>query len=74
MFFLDKLKARGLNTVNLVVPDVHFGFQSDLISAFVGTTRQRRKVHFMRNILARISCKQKALIGKHLGDIFKQED
>jgi len=72
--FFDKLKARGLKTVNLVVSDAHSGIQSALKSAFVGTTWQRCKVHFMRNILARIPHKHKALIGKHLSHIFNQDD
>ena len=72
--FFDKLKARGMKKVGLVVSDAHAGIQSALKSAFLGTAWQRCKVHFMRNVLAKISHKHKALIGKHLSHIFNQEN
>jgi putative transposase len=70
--FFDKLKARGLQQIGLLVSDAHQGIRSSLKSAFLGTTWQRCKVHFMRNILARVSHKQKEVIGKHLSHIFNQ--
>lgn len=72
--FFDKLKARGLNHIGLVVSDAHTGIQSALKSAFIGTTWQRCKVHFMRNVLARIPHKQKAMMGKQLSHIFNQAE
>lgn len=72
--FFDKLKERGLKQVGLIVSDAHTGIQSALKGAFLGSAWQRCKVHFMRNVLARIPHKQKALIGKHLSHIFNQTD
>ena len=70
--FFDKLKARGLCQVGLIVSDAHLGIQSALKSAFLNSTWQRCKVHFMRNILVRIPHKHKPSFGKLLSHIFNQ--
>jgi len=70
--FFDRLKARGLRHIELLVSDAHQGIQSSLKNAFIGTSWQRCKVHFMRNILARIPHKQKELVGKYLTHMFNQ--
>lgn len=70
--FFEKLKARGLDQIGLLVSDAHKGIQSSLKTAFLGTSWQRCKVHFMRNILARVPHKQKEMIGKQLSHIFNQ--
>ena len=72
-FFFEKLQARGLKTVNLVVSDAHRGIQTGLKTTFTGSTWQRCKVHFMRNILARVSHKHKSTIGRLLSLIFTQD-
>lgn len=72
--FFDKLKERGMKNVSLVVSDAHAGIQSALKSAFLGASWQRCKVHFMRNVLAKIPHKHKALLGKQLSHIFNQEN
>lgn len=70
--FFDKLKARGLIKIGLLVSDAHKGIQAALKTSFTGTSWQRCKVHFMRNILARVPHKQKEMVGKHLAHIFNQ--
>lgn len=70
--FFDRLKARGVKQVGLLVSDAHQGIQSALKGAFVGTSWQRCKVHFMRNILARVPHKHKEMIGRQLSHIFNQ--
>ena len=70
--FFNKLKVRGVDKVRLVVSDAHGGIQSALKSSFTGASWQRCKVHFMRNVLARIPHKQKAFMGKQLSHIFNQ--
>jgi transposase-like protein len=70
--FFEKLKSRGLDQIGLLVSDAHKGIQSALKTAFLGTAWQRCKVHFMRNILARIPHKHKEMIGKQLSHIFNQ--
>jgi len=72
--FFDRLKARGLKQIGLLVSDAHQGIQSALKSSLVGTSWQRCKVHFMRNVLARIPHKAKALIGRQISQIFTQEN
>ena len=55
----SNLKERGLQSVWLVVSDAHKGLVKAAREAFVGCCWQRCKVHFMRNILAHISGKDK---------------
>lgn len=52
--FLRSLKTRGLNGVQLVVSDAHSGLVPAIAVAFQGASWQRCRVHFMRNVLARV--------------------
>ena len=52
-FFRD-LKARGLSGVQLVISDAHAGLVRAIQVAFQGSAWQRCRVHFMRNVLARV--------------------
>lgn len=70
--FFSKLQDRGLSHIDLLVSDAHKGIQSALKTSFLGTSWQRCKVHFMRNVLARIPHKHKAHIGQFLSLIFNQ--
>ncbi len=47
-----RLQERGLEKVWLCVSDAHKGLQAAIRNTLSGTTWQRCKVHFMRNILA----------------------
>ncbi|MSR89138.1 MAG: hypothetical protein EXS67_05750 [Candidatus Margulisbacteria bacterium] len=69
---MNKLTSRGLEQIGLLVSDAHLGIQSALKCSFIGTSWQRCKVHFMRNILARVPLKHKAMIGKQLSLVFTQ--
>jgi putative transposase len=71
--FFDKLKKRGLSRIGLLVSDGHPGIQSALKKAFIGSTWQRCKVHFMRNVLARVSHSHKKEVGHFLSLIFTQD-
>ncbi|HIY66226.1 MAG TPA: IS256 family transposase [Candidatus Agrococcus pullicola] len=53
--FFRSLKARGLGGVKLVVSDAHAGLIAAIRVAFQGASWQRCRVHFMRNVLTRIS-------------------
>lgn len=68
------LKSRGLEDVWLVVSDAHKGLTKAIRESFVGCTWQRCKVHFMRNILARIPSKDKAVFASKLKQIWLQPD
>ncbi len=68
----DSLKSRGLEEVWLVVSDAHKGLTKAIRESFVGCSWQRCKVHFMRNILARIPSKGKAAFAARLKQIWLQ--
>lgn len=70
----DSLKARGLQEVWLVVSDAHKGLTKAIRESFVGCAWQRCKVHFMRNILARVPRKDKAVFASRLKQIWLQPD
>lgn len=52
--FFRSLKARGLGGVKLVVSDAHAGLIAAIRVAFQGASWQRCRVHFMRNVLAKV--------------------
>ena len=52
-FFRD-LKGRGLTGVQLVISDAHAGLIRAIEVAFQGAAWQRCRVHFMRNVLAKV--------------------
>ena len=70
----DSLKARGLEDVWLVVSDAHKGLTKAIRESFVGCAWKRCKVHFMRNILARIPGKDKAAFASSLKQVWLQPD
>lgn len=70
----ESLKARGLEKVWLVVSDAHKGLVKAARESFVGCAWQRCKVHFMRNILAHISGRDKKSFAEKLKQIWLQPD
>jgi len=52
--FLRSLKTRGLTGVRLVISDAHEGLKKAVTTCFQGVAWQRCRVHFVRNLLARI--------------------
>lgn len=70
----ESLKARGLEKVWLVVSDAHKGLIKAIRESFVGCAWQRCKVHFMRNILAYISGRDKKVFAEKLKQIWLQPD
>lgn len=52
--FFRSLKARGLSGVKLVVSDAHSGLVAAIGTCFQGAAWQRCRVHFMRNVLAKV--------------------
>ena len=71
--FFKKLKQRGVQKCALVISDAHQGIQHAVKTEFTGTSWQRCKVHFMRNILAYVSPKSKALFSDRLKQIWLQK-
>lgn len=70
----SSLKARGLEKVWLCVSDAHKGLQNAIRKEFLGSSWQRCKVHFMRNIMARVSQKDKLIFASKLKQIWMQPD
>jgi transposase-like protein len=70
----SSLKDRGLNKVWLCVSDAHRGLQNAIQKEFLGASWQRCKVHFMRNILAKVPHKDKELFANRLKQIWLQPD
>ncbi|MGO9207369.1 MAG: IS256 family transposase [Candidatus Limnocylindrales bacterium] len=52
--FLRSLRARGLSGVRLVISDAHAGLKAAIGAVLLGAAWQRCRVHFLRNVLARI--------------------
>jgi putative transposase len=72
--FLRQLKERGLTGVQLVTSDAHHGLKNAVQAVLAGATWQRCRVHFMRNLLARIPQRNKAMVAAALRTIFAQPD
>ena len=52
--FLQSLRERGLSGVQLVISDAHLGLKAAIAKVFLGAAWQRCRVHFMRNVLAKV--------------------
>jgi len=70
--FLRSLLKRGLKSVQLVISDAHEGLKKALNQVFTGASWQRCRVHFMRNLLARIPHKDKKAVADAVRLIFDQ--
>jgi len=72
--FLQSLVARGVRGVRLVVSDAHPGLRQAIGEVFIGTAWQRCRVHFMRNVLARVPKAAQAMVAATVCTIFQQPD
>jgi len=72
--FLRSLVGRGLTGVHLVVSDAHEGLKAALEGVFSGASWQRCRVHFLRNLLARVPQRDKAVVAATVRTIFAQPD
>ena len=70
--FLRSLVKRGLKRVQLVISDAHEGLKNALSQVFTGASWQRCRVHFMRNLLARIPHRDKKAVAAAARLIFEQ--
>ena len=53
--FLRSLKARGLAGVQLVISDIHTGLKQAVGAVMFGASWQSCRVHFLRNVLAKVA-------------------
>jgi putative transposase len=72
--FCKGLRARGLGGVQLVISDHHLGLKTAIGAVFVGAAWQRRRVHFMRNVLARVPKASAEMVAAAIRTIFAQPD
>lgn len=70
--FFQGLRARGLDGVQLVISDHHLGLTQAISSVFVGAAWQRCRVHFMRNVLARVPKASVEMVAAAIRTIFAQ--
>ncbi len=72
--FLTSLKARGLSGVHLVISDAHSGLKAAVMQQFAGSSWQRCRVHFMRNIRAAVAAKHVPPVMAAVKTIFAHTD
>jgi len=72
--FLRSLKARGLRGVKLVISDAHTGLIAAIDTVFQGSSWQRCRVHFMRNVLANVPKTAGPMVASIIRTIFAQPD
>jgi putative transposase len=70
--FLQGLVGRGLRGVQLVVSDAHPGLKAAIAQVCVGAAWQRCKVHFLRNVEARVPKTAQAMARAAVGSLFTQ--
>lgn len=70
--FLSGLVRRGLGGVKLVISDAHSGLAAARRDVLNATSWQRCRVHFMRNVLARVPKKAQPLVSATLKQVFSQ--
>jgi putative transposase len=70
--FLRSLKARGLQGVQLVISDAHTGLKAAIGAVMVGASWQRCRVHFLRNVLARVPRGSADMVAAAIRTIFAQ--
>src|SRR5205085_5662361 len=72
--FLKGLRARGLGGVALVISDHHLGLKEAIASVFIGSTWQRCRVHFMRNVLSKVPKASAEMVAAAIRTVFAQPD
>ena len=72
--FLRGLVARGLRGVRLVISDAHEGLKRAVATVLTGASWQRCRVHFMRNLLARVPKAAREAVAAVVRTIFAQPD
>ncbi|MDD4986992.1 MAG: IS256 family transposase [Dehalococcoidales bacterium] len=72
--FLRSLVSRGLTGVMLVISDAHRGLREAIGTVLIGASWQRCRVHFMRNVLAKVPRGSQAEVSAAIRTIFTQPD
>ena len=72
--FLNGLKKRGLSGVQLVISDQHAGLVAAIARTLQGSSHQRCRVHFIRNVLAHVAKGIAEMVAAVFRTIFAQPD
>jgi putative transposase len=72
--FLSSLRARGLTGVHLVISDAHAGLKAAVAQQFTGSSWQRCRVHFMRNLHTAVAAKHAPAVTAAVKTIFAHTD
>jgi putative transposase len=72
--FLRSLKARGLGGVQLVISDAHEGLTAAISAVLIGSSWQRCRVHFLRNVLAQVPKGNAEMVAAAIRTVFAQPD
>ncbi|BBN48559.1 hypothetical protein JPH1_30340 [Mycobacterium avium subsp. hominissuis] len=72
--FLTSLRSRGLTGVHLVISDAHAGLKAAVAQQFTGSSWQRCRVHFMRNLHTAVSAKHAPAVTAAVKTIFAHTD
>jgi putative transposase len=70
--FLRDLRGRGLHGVQLVVSDAHSGLKAAIATVVQGAAWQRCRVHFMRNVLAKVAKADGEMVAAYIRTVFAQ--
>ncbi len=70
--FLRSLRKRGLSGVRLVISDAHAGLKASIRKNFSGASWQRCRVHYARNLLAKVPKAQVEFVAAAFRSIFSQ--
>ena len=70
--FFRALRGRGLSGVRLVISDHHDGLKAAIAKCFIGAAWQRCRVHFMRNVLAKVAKANAEMVAAAIRTIFAQ--
>jgi putative transposase len=72
--FLRSLRSRGLGGVRLVISDAHEGLRGAVDKVMLGAAWQRCRVHFLRNVLAKVPKASAEMVAAAIRTIFAQPD
>jgi len=70
--FLGQLVERGLNGVELVISDDHKGLKGAVAKKLPGSSWQRCRAHFMRNVLTKVPKPAQDLVATLIRSVFAQ--